>query len=683
MAKLTPAEMKKQYSAAMAAMKAGRGAEALGLFTQLVQIRPDLPEAHFQIGRLYASSGDMTKAEAAFRKALILRPKESGIWQALGQIVSGPARDALAREAKRAGVNLVLEPNIQPLMKLIAAGRSAEAEPQALALVRQFPNAAGPALALGASRLAQRKWSLALGPLEKAVERAPSDPRANMILGEAHLGIKQYNQAETFLMQAGKLGAPVNVPMARLYQETCRFEEASEVLARAKAAQPKDQKILLEQSKVFAVLQRPKDSIAAAKAAVSAGAPKTALATCAERLGSEGQLQAAADFLAGEIENAPDDADLLTIQGQLLQSKGDIEAAHAILKRAFDADGVGDEAIRAYVAGQKIAADDPIFDEMEERLGRPDLSRHAFINLSYAMGKALEDAGRFEDVFQHLNAANEYLLKEFPYEVENELPFVRSIIRAEEVNRSAELDHGTAADAPIFVTGLPRSGTTLVETILSAHSQVEAGGELPFISSALAQAIEGSAASGVSQPAAFAEAGHRYLAAARRRLGTDGRFTDKAISTFSRVGPTLRALPNAKVVILRRDPRDVGYSIYKNRFPAGSHLYATDLKNIGQYIKLHDALVAQWIGLYPDRIHVVDYDALTADPEQSIRDLIAAVGLEWEDGCLAPHMTKRKVETLSFAQVRQPIYRGSVGAWQRYETELEPLLEALQQPVSY
>ena len=142
------------------------------------------------------------------------------------------------------------------------------------------------------------------------------------------------------------------------------------------------------------------------------------------------------------------------------------------------------------------------------------------------------------------------------------------------------------------------------------------------------------------------------------------------------------ALPNARFLMLKRDPRDVGLSIYRNMFPPGRQLYATDLKDIGHYIRLYDAMQAAWAEALPGRVHVVDYEALTSDPEPHIRALVAAAGLDWEDSCLEPHKAKRRVSTLSFAQVRQPIYRASVAAWKRYETELEPLLEALEKPVA-
>jgi hypothetical protein len=175
----------------------------------------------------------------------------------------------------------------------------------------------------------------------------------------------------------------------------------------------------------------------------------------------------------------------------------------------------------------------------------------------------------------------------------------------------------------------------------------------------------------------FAEAGARYLVAARRRTAAEGVIADKAISTFSRMGHAAAALPGARFVVLRRDPRDTGLSLWRNMFPEGLHRYAYDQVRMARYIRLHEALVSFWAERLPDRVHVVDYEALTADPEPVIRDLIAFAGLPWDAACLAPQSARRSVATLSFAQVRQPIGRGSVAGWRRFEAGLGDLIAEL------
>ncbi len=149
------------------------------------------------------------------------------------------------------------------------------------------------------------------------------------------------------------------------------------------------------------------------------------------------------------------------------------------------------------------------------------------------------------------------------------------------------------------------------------------------------------------------------------------RVTDKSIATYAALGYTRDALPDAKFVVLERDRRDVGLSIYKNMFRDGTHRYANDLSDIARQIRLFDAAIAAWRVRVPEAIHILDYDALTADPEPHVRALLEFCGLPWDAACLAPERTDRKVMTLSSVQVRQPINRGSVGAWRRFERQLQ------------
>lgn len=679
---VNPARIKQIYQQAMTAQSAGRSDEALSLFAQVVQARPDLAEAHFQMGRIHAARGDAAKAETALRKALKARPKEPAIWQGLAAVLTGGKLKKLHREAAAAGIALGSDPDITPVLRQIDGGQAAAAETAAFALVTRFPNAAGPALALGLARAAQQKWGRALGPLEKAVERAPDDARALAALGETHVELGQWLQAEQALTRAAELGADTTLPLARTLRETCRPEEAEALLAGAIAKHRKRALLHLDHGDTLAILRRPKEARAAYDAAIRLGAKRGALLVLAEKLELEGE-QAAAEALVQDLLSVePDNIACLTMRGQHRQNAGDLQGAEGDFLKAVDLGPDAAGAIRAYVGGKKIRPGDPILPVLEARLADLSLPRASRWTLSFAMAKAQEDLGEYGQVFDHLHRANRMMRADYPYRIDADLDSARALVQGFRALADQPEPEGCAQDAPIFVSGMPRSGTTLVETVLSAHSRVTAGDEMPFLVRALHLPIAQAAQDGSFPQQAFATAGHRYITAARRRSGAADLFTDKAISTFSRVGQAAIALPNARFLMLRRDPRDVGLSIYRNMFPPGRQLYATDLADIGRYIRLYDAMQQAWAEALPGRVHVVDYEALTSDPEPQIRALVAAAGLDWEAGCLEPHKATRRVSTLSFAQVRQPIYRSSVAAWKRYETELEPLLEALEQPVT-
>lgn len=677
-----PSRIEQLYQQAMAAQTAGRTDQALALFAQVLQARPDLAEAHFQIGRIHAAQGNAAKAETALRRALKAKPREPAIWQGLAAVLTGGKLKKLHRDAAAAGIALGGEPDITAILRQIDRGQVDAAETAAFALASRHPDAAGSALALGLARAAAGKWGGALVPLEKAVERDPENPRGWGALGEARLELGRFLAAEQALTRAADLGADVTGPMARVLRETCRVDEAADLLLRAVKSRPAPPRLHLDLGEALAELRRPGPARAAFDAAIRQGVPRSALIGLAEKLALEGD-QPAAESLTGEMLTAnPDDIAWLTLRGQQRQSAGDLAGAEADFLKAVSLGPDSASAIRAYVGGKKIRPDDPILPALTTRLADLGLPRSSRWMLSFAMAKALDDLGEYAKVFDHLHRANRMMRTDYPYRIAADLDSARALVQGFASLAGRVPDATSSDEAPIFVSGLPRSGTTLVETVLSAHSRVTAGGEMPFLVRALNLPIEQAAQTDRPPMDAFATAGHRYLAAARRRSGAADLFTDKAISTFSRVGQAALALPNARFLMLKRDPRDVGLSIYRNMFPPGRQLYATDLADIGRYIRLYDAMQAAWAEALPDRVHVVEYEALTADPEPQIRALVAAAGLDWQDACLSPHKARRSVATLSFAQVRQPIYRASVAGWKRYETELEPLLEALEQPVT-
>lgn len=679
---VNPARIKQLYGQAMAAQSAGRTDEALALYAQVLHARPDLAEAHFQVGRIHAARGEAAKAEAALRKALKTRPRETAIWQGLASVLTGGKLKKLQREAAAAGIALGSGPDIAPILRQIEQGQAKAAETAAFALVSRFPTAADPALALGLARTAQGHWAGALGPLEKAVERAPDDPRGLAALGECCTHLGHWLRAEQALSRAAGLGADVTLPLARCLRETCRVEEAEALLASAIARHKKRPDLHLDHGDTLAALHRPKEARRAYDAALRLGRPRGLLARLSETLATEGETGAAAALMDELVASDPKSLAFRTIRGQQRQTAGDMDGARADLLEATRISPDAAEAIRSYVGGGKIKPDDPILPILEARVedaSLPALSRRV---LAFAMAKALEDLGHHDRVFAYLHRANRMMRAEFPYRFEADLDAARALISGYETLRKQPAAEDSSDEAPIFVTGPPRSGTTLVETILAAHPRVTAGGEMPFLVRALHLPLDRVADGATAAKAGFTEAGRHYMTAARRRSGAGDILTDKAISTFSRVGQAALALPNARFLMLRRDPRDVGLSIYRNMFPQGRQLFATDLADIGRYLRLYEAMLDHWAEALPDRVHVVDYEALTAEPEPTIRALVAAAGLHWDAACLEPHKARRNVATLSFAQVRQPIYRGSVAGWTRYETELEPLLDALEKPVS-
>lgn len=244
-------------------------------------------------------------------------------------------------------------------------------------------------------------------------------------------------------------------------------------------------------------------------------------------------------------------------------------------------------------------------------------------------------------------------------------------------------DWGNPSDAPVFILGMPRSGTSLVEQILASHSHVHGAGEreemlrladrLPELlndSRTYPGCIDGLS---ISSSAEIADA---FLKALKRLNPHAARITDKMPGNFHHVGLIATLFPNAKIIHCRRDPRDTCLSIFFGDF-VGSHAYSYDLTNLGRYYRQYERLMAHWHKVLPGRILDVSYEDLVEQQEDWSRRMVKFCDLDWERGCLEFHKTSRNVQTRSNAQVRQPIYRSSIARWRPFETHLEPLVAAL------
>lgn len=300
--------------------------------------------------------------------------------------------------------------------------------------------------------------------------------------------------------------------------------------------------------------------------------------------------------------------------------------------------------------------------------------------LFYALGRVYEDAGQDDAAFAAWTEGGRRRLLEQPYRPEADQRFAASLKQAfseTETQRLAVAEAGTPR--PIFVVGLPRSGSTLVEQILASHPDVAAADEPPFL---------GQAAGGLGQdfPAHAHRLGASDLVKAaqgyRRALATRGGgrpvVIDKNPNNFWLIGLIVCALPDAVVIHARREPLDACVSAFKHLFPAG-FAFTSTLEHLGFYHRLTSGFIADWVSRAPDRVHHFDYEALIADQEGQTRRLLGLCRLAWDPGCLAFHAMGRAVHTASAEQVTRPLYDTSIGQWRRYEKHLGPLRAALTQ----
>lgn len=362
-----------------------------------------------------------------------------------------------------------------------------------------------------------------------------------------------------------------------------------------------------------------------------------------------------------------------------LQTAGQFDASETLMRKLQKKHPHDAELYRMLATTIRIKPKDPMIGAMRRLANHPRLTTQGRMQINFALAKAMEDTGETGKVFSHLNKANAAQRELWPDDPAARETEHAAVIAAQNGLRPTDIGKDIRPGL-IFVTGLPRSGTTLVEQIIASHSQVQAGGEMATaLKSAYASFGAGTAMRPLSQEdTASLRAFVDRLAAQNLPFANPSRpwLTDKSIMAYLIYGLLHATLPDARFIVVHRDPRDIALSIYKNHFQTGTHRYANDLASIAQTIKSFRRIIGHWRDTLPDRFSEVRYEDLVADPVAGSRQLVAAAGLDWEDQCLDFHKKGGTVKTLSLHQVRQPIYKSSAQAWKRYETDLQPFFDA-------
>lgn len=537
------------------------------------------------------------------------------------------------------------------------AGRATEADAECDRLLLLDPKHAEALHLSGMLAMQHGQFERAVDLLTRAVGAAPAFALAHFNLGVAlqHLGrnpaaVQAYQRARTLNPQHLETQFNLGNVLAALE----RFDEAVQAYEQARALNPAIAQVHNNLGNVLAGLGRNGDAIAAYRAAIALS-PQNADAFT---------------NLAGALQVQGALAEALEATGEALA----IDPAHAaawFVRSEVKSYTPGDGEIDQLQA--LIAADDP-----------PRLGNTARTNLEFALSKAWMDVGDADQAFAHLQAANRLKRATLDYDVQDD---VRGFDALAKVFDRAFLDRfagaGDPSDAPIFVLGMPRSGTTLVEQILAAHPDVFGAGELTALMSAidqedlpletLAQRLAG------LTPEGFRKLAAGYLAAARPPAVGAAHFTDKMPGNFRFVGLIGLILPNARIVHCVRDPIDTCLSCFTKQF-SGRQDFAYDLAELGTFYAAYKRMMAHWRAIMPaDRFIEVRYEDVVDDLEAQARRLTAFCGLAWNDACLDFHNTVRPVRTASANQVRKPIYRSSMQRWRPYERHLHALIEAMQE----
>lgn len=580
--------------------------------------------AHLELARSQSAARHGDEAITSLRRAVQLKPDLPDAWRELGDHLTAIDEPAAADAAYREHI------------------RHSTRDPRLMEA----------ALALSENRLA-----IAEGLLRNHLKQYPTDVAAIRMFAEVAARLGRMTDAENLLSRCLELAPGFAAARHNYAVVLHRQSRAADALVHVDAL----------------LAQEPRQP-----------AYRNLRAAILSRLGDyEESIKAYASVL----EDYPRNAKVWMSYGHALKTAGRQEAAIDAYRRSIAlAPELGEVWWSlANLKTVKFAPDD--IAKMREQLQRDDLTHEHRLHFHFALGKALEDVGEFAESFERYAQGNELRRQHLGYNAEvnsacvrrAKLTFTREFFAARSGFGAPHVD-------PIFIVGLPRSGSTLLEQILATHPAVEGTQELPNIV-AIARELSGETLYDEDSPypgvlaqldaGRCRELGERYLAETRVYRRTDAPFfIDKLPNNFAHVGLIQLILPNAKIIDARRHPLACCFSGFKQHFARGQH-FTYGLEDIGRYYRDYVELMAHFDAVLPGRVHRVIYETVVDDIEAQTRRLLDYCGLPFDPACLRFFENERAVRTASSEQVRQPIYRDAVEHWRNYERWLDPLKRAL------
>lgn len=667
------------------------------------------------------NAGQADQAEMACQQVLAAWPGQSDAMHLLGLMAHAYGNLDLAvahlrRACEAPRAPAVYFSNFAEMCRQKAL--HAEGEQAARRAVTLDPQMAGGWNNLGIILQEQGRYEESRQALARALALSPDDAHTHNNLGNTCKRLGLIPDAERHWARAIELAPDYPEPhsnLANLLTDQAEFDRAEEMARRAIELNPQMADAYLNLAGVCVARQRYQDAYRWL-AALAAFAPDHAggLAATALVLKELGDLPQALATAQRAVALAPENAQAHDALGQVLQADSQYDAALAAFRKAAGLPGTArekalvdqgvlhaafghkDRALAAFDAAladfpasatawfnradvRSFSRDDPAIPRMVELLESRSVSgvtlpNHDRMLLNFAAGKAFLDVGESARAFRYLNEGNRMKRALIEYDADGVDGWLKQIAAGFNAELLAtRVGQGAASERPVFIVGMPRSGTTLLEQILASHPDVLGAGELPHV-----QRIAESAGPATELNAERLEAmGRQYLdrveplAAGRRYV------VDKMPSNFLHVGLIRLILPDARIIHCRRDPVDTCLSCYSKLFTS-EQLFTYDMAELGRFHRGYQGLMAHWRAVLPATCFLeVDYESVVADMPAQIRRMLDFLGLPWDDACLSFHRTQRPILTASVNQVREPLYATAVGRWRAYAAQLAPLLDAL------
>jgi tetratricopeptide (TPR) repeat protein len=618
---LAPADPRARLILASARRRRGDPRGALTILRPLASAYPQAAHTQYELGAALAATGDGKDAKTALRKAVALKADLAEAWRALGDLLFAEGDNPGADAAYAAYERVsVRDPALAPAAEALYAGRLSEAEDR----------------------------------LRAVIVANPLNPPALRLMAEVFRRGSRHTPAEVLLAQALTLEpghAGTRLALANVLYRQQRAAEALDAVETLLAQDPREV--------VYLNLR----------------------AACLSALG---RFEEAIGAYATLLERFPSQSRLWINQGHALRMVGRRKEAVAAYRRAIEVSpGLGEAywSLADLKAEPLSAANEAA---MAAQLEREDLPLDDRVNLHFALGKALEDRADHPGAFGHYAKGAALHPRPEKYAPGEDVELMGRVGRLFTAPfLAAREGWGCPAPDPIFIVGLPRSGSTLIEQILASHSAVEGTMELPDIGHLASRLADGDTPLEYPEGLAQLDAttlrrlGEAYLDRTRvqRRLGRP-MFIDKMPNNFRHIGFIQMILPRARIIDARRHPMAACFSSFKQHFAQGQE-FTYDLGELGRYYRAYVELMSHFDDVLPGRVHRVIYEDLVEDTETEVRRLLEYCGLGFEPACLRFYENDRAVRTVSSEQVRRPIFRDGLDQWRRYEPWLGPLKAAL------
>ncbi len=584
--------------------------------------------------------------------------------------------------------------NIDTVVAHLRAGRLDDAEAVLRSVLAEVPEHAEAHFHLGTvlARLGRSEDSLA--HLREAARLAPDNATVWRNLGVCLAQLERYDEALDGLERASTLD-PNNpdrwFDIALLDLERNRFEAAEKRLRRVLKAAPAHRGAAIALGQLLVKQGRYKEGLRYVLEALEWEPDNPGLLLDAGGAHREsGDLKASAKAYERALTLDCGSVPALVGMAMTRTAEGRLDEARACYREALTRDPDNGAALGNSAQIRRFGPEDrPLIERMIRVAGRGEMLDSTRTLLEFSIGKALDDIGDNEAAFAHFARANGLAKRSQSFDPEALSAFIDDTIAT--FDRGYFLERsgwGAAAELPVFVVGMGRSGTSLVEQILASHGQVHGAGEVEYVEGlCLSLSNQAPLRPDGERPslprlaptlgsADTLGCGRAYLDKLRAHAPDAARIVDKLPPNFLYLGFIATILPGARIIHCRRDPFDTCLSLFFHYFSA-SQPYAYSLEHLGFYYREYRRLMAHWRAVLPKAMLELDYEALVDDQERESRRLIEFCGLPWDARCLAFHETERAVQTASLWQVRQPIYRRSVGRWHRYQAHLQPLEDAL------